>query len=264
LDSFNPAGCYNILCETNDTADSKRVNWIGSHDKNGGNKVSSKAPFYLSGASSGAGCTKLATSCANLNINIQAARAPAPGVTDLSLYTCSELSITCKSACFTCPGKLIATKTCPTGKHECACPANQVLVGDSGCECKAGTEFKDGKCVPVCYTCPGELIQTTTCPTGKHECACPANQVLVGDSHCECKAGTIYKDGQCVSACPYGQKLDGSGYCVHDWCHDNYICPYKSHRASGKDCYNDFDDCTCEYGYYKFFGFCKKHFWCFW
>ena len=214
MDSFNPAGCYNILCETNDTADSKRVNWIGSHDKNGGNKVSSKAPFYLSGAASGAGCTKLAPSCADLDITVQAARAPAPGVTDLSLYTCSELSITCKSACS--------------------------------------------------FTCPGKLIPTTTCPTGKHECACPANQVLVGDSRCECKAGTIFKDGQCVSACPYGQKLDGSGYCVHDWCHDNYICPYKSHRASGKDCYNNFDDCTCEYGYYKFFGFCKKYFWCFW
>jgi hypothetical protein len=48
LDSFDPAGCNNIFCETNATSDNKCLNWIGSHDKNGGHKgVSSKAPYEL-------------------------------------------------------------------------------------------------------------------------------------------------------------------------------------------------------------------------
>ena len=94
LEYFDPNGCYNILCETSDTVASKRLNWAGSFP--GGSKVSSKTPYYISGASSGAGCTKLASSCAGLDITIQATRAPAPGVTDLSPYICSELTITCE------------------------------------------------------------------------------------------------------------------------------------------------------------------------
>ena len=32
-------------------------------------------------------------------------------------------------------------------------------------------------------------------------------------------------NGKCVSKCPIGQKLDASGYCVKEWCYDNFLCP---------------------------------------
>ena len=100
---------------------------------------------------------------------------------------------------------------------------------------------------------------------------CPANSKRKPDRECydtiddcQCDSGFSLSYGKCISKCPLGWKLDGSGYCVIDWCHDNYTCPYKSHRTSGRECYNDFDDCTCEYGYYKYNGYCKKRTWCFW
>ena len=68
-------------------------------------------------------------------------------------------------------------------------------------------------------------------------------------------------NGKCVSKCPIGQKLDASGYCVKEWCYDNFLCP-ANYRVTAS--YNDFNDCACKYGYYKYGNYFKSYKWCFW
>jgi hypothetical protein len=187
------------------------LNWAGSFT--GGSKVSSKTPYYVSGASSGAGCTKLAPSCAGLDITIQATRVPAPGATDLSPYICSELSITCDAHCFQCPGDLIPLKTCPASKSDCACPSHEVPVGNDMCEpCKTNFYFNNGVCVPSCFQCPGELVPQTGCPAALSDCACPQQEVNVGDFKCEpCQLGSSYEHGQCTCSTGYAKNKYGNG-----------------------------------------------------
>jgi hypothetical protein len=55
--------------------------------------------------------------------------------------------------------------------------------------------------------------------------------------------------------CPIGQKLV-SGYCVKDCCYKDFQCPANSFRVSGIDCYDGFEDCQCNNGYYKLNGAC--------
>jgi hypothetical protein len=55
--------------------------------------------------------------------------------------------------------------------------------------------------------------------------------------------------------CPYGQKLV-SGYCVKDCCKADFQCPSNSFRISGQDCYDGFEDCQCNNGFYKSNGVC--------
>ncbi len=98
LTSFDPNGCYNILCKTSDTALSTRIDWDGSftNDRSSdGDFTSFGVPFYLSGSELGTGCTKLAPSCEQLDITAQSARA-APENADLSEYSCAKVNFTCK------------------------------------------------------------------------------------------------------------------------------------------------------------------------
>jgi hypothetical protein len=143
LDSFDPNGCYNILCETSDTLPSARIEWNGSFV--GGNRTSFGVPYYLSGAASGAGCTKLAPSCAALDVTAKSTRA-APAGTDVSLYTCAKVKFACKPSCFECPSGLIALNACPADVHACGCPAGSYLYNGM-CKpkgCDDSSDSKDG------------------------------------------------------------------------------------------------------------------------
>jgi hypothetical protein len=143
LDSFDPTGCYNILCETSDTLASTRIQWNGSFV--GGNRTSFGVPYYLSGAASGAGCTKLAPSCEALDITAKSTRA-APAGADLSLYTCAKVKFACKRSCFECPSGLIALNACPADVHDCGCPTGSYLYNGmckpTGCD--DSSDSKDG------------------------------------------------------------------------------------------------------------------------
>lgn len=153
LASFDPAGCYNILCETSDTLGSVRVEWKGSfvNDQGSGDRTSFGVPYYLSGAASGAGCTKLAPSCEALDITAVSTRA-APAGADLSLYTCAKVKFACKPSCFECPSGLIALKACPADAHDCGCPAGSSLCNgvckptgnDDSSDSKDGSKSKSG------------------------------------------------------------------------------------------------------------------------
>ena len=55
--------------------------------------------------------------------------------------------------------------------------------------------------------------------------------------------------------CAFGQKLV-SGFCVNDSCNSDFQCPSNSFRISGLDCYDGFDDCQCNNGFYKSNGAC--------
>jgi len=99
LDSYDPSGCYNIKCSNTDEAPSARVAWDGFVENARGqtkNKVSNKAPYYLSGFVDGSRCTKLADSCEDLDITVKAIRAPVPGSGDMVGDICDELKVSCK------------------------------------------------------------------------------------------------------------------------------------------------------------------------
>ena len=175
--------------------------------------------------------------------------------------------------CITCGGDLIpktGIAVCPVSRaNDCTCPANEVLVAENTCEpCRQGFYFKDGMCVSVCPA--GRKLD----PSGycvlewcNANFQCPANskrglnkECYDTVTDCECNTGYTMINGQCIT-CPFGKKPDASGFCVMDWCYDNYICPANSYRTSNRDCYNNIDDCTCNNGYYKSFGYCRSWWW---
>jgi hypothetical protein len=66
-------------------------------------------------------------------------------------------------------------------------------------------------------------------------------------------------DGGCEKYCHYGYKkwsVDDYGYYCR-FC--DYECPQYSHRKYGRKCYDNFDDCECDYGYYKKHDHCVKY-----
>lgn len=165
LDSFDPAGCYNIRCETSDTIASTRVEWNGSfvNDNSSGMRTSFGVPYYLSGAAGGSGCTKLAPSCEALDITAKSTRA-APAGADLSLYTCAKVTFACEPSCFECPSGLIALSACPADVHDCGCPAGSYLYNGI-CKPKGGcddsSDSKDGS-----KSGGGDSSKTKDCGTG--------------------------------------------------------------------------------------------------
>lgn len=40
-----------------------------------------------------------------------------------------------------------------------------------------------------------------------------------------------------------------SGYCVKDWCMEDFTCPDNSERKADRECYNNFHDCQCNTGF---------------
>ena len=122
LDSYDPNGCYNILCETSDTIQSKRIEFSGSfvNSKKSGLWTATSPPFYISGAASGKGCTKLAPTCDALDITAKSTRA-APKGANLNLYSCASVKIACEEppSCFVCPSGKVPIVDCPAGEHEC-------------------------------------------------------------------------------------------------------------------------------------------------
>jgi hypothetical protein len=70
----------------------------------------------------------------------------------------------------------------------------------------------------------------------------------------------VYKTTNCNyngQPCKPDEKLV-SGFCVKTWCYNDFKCPAYSQRVLGRDCYNNFDDCQCQYGYYKNGDQCKR------
>ena len=67
-----------------------------------------------------------------------------------------------------------------------------------------------------------------------------------------------------VKVCPYPQVLV-NGVCQNT-CKNDYHCPANSYRIEHRLCYDNFDDCKCNYGYYKSTheAKCLRHSWCTW
>jgi hypothetical protein len=65
-----------------------------------------------------------------------------------------------------------------------------------------------------------------------------------------------------IPVCPYPQEWV-DGYCK-DTCRNDYVCPANSCRIAHRLCYDNFDDCQCNYGYYKssYEDKCIKYWWC--
>lgn len=40
-------------------------------------------------------------------------------------------------------------------------------------------------------------------------------------------------------------------------CANDYVCPENSHRTPGVDCYDGFEDCTCDEGFENHYGACR-------
>jgi hypothetical protein len=64
--------------------------------------------------------------------------------------------------------------------------------------------------------------------------------------------------------CPYPEEWVNG--CCKNTCRNAYICPANSCRIAGRLCYDNFDDCQCNYGYYKSTteAKCLKYWWCHW
>lgn len=85
------------------------------------------------------------------------------------------------------------------------------------------------------------------CPANSHRR--PNRQCYNNCNDCECNDGYVMNSkGQCEQKCPEHQKFV-SGYCVMDWCHDDFKCPSNSHRLPNRQCYNNAHDCACNDGY---------------
>ena len=98
LGAFDPAGCYNILCESTDTVDSAHIEWKGSFTTAVGKTGFQKSwvvPYYLSGKKDGSGCSSLGTSCPSVDITIQSRRTQDTESADM--YKCAEVKIKCKT-----------------------------------------------------------------------------------------------------------------------------------------------------------------------
>lgn len=54
-----------------------------------------------------------------------------------------------------------------------------------------------------------------------------------------------YKGEYCLN----DEKLVG-GYCVKQWCTNDFQCPVNAQRKGGRLCYDNFDDCDCKSGYH--------------
>ena len=100
LDGYDPAGCYNIKCETTDVASSAKIVFDGF--VKAGTKYGTRTSFgsvsYLSGQANGEGCSKLAESCSDLGMTIKARRTypgENEGVAVPDTYVCAEVKIKC-------------------------------------------------------------------------------------------------------------------------------------------------------------------------
>jgi hypothetical protein len=126
LDSYDPSGCYNIQCVTNDTIKSRRIEFTGpftNDNTSTGKWTALNEPFFLSGAASGKGCTKLAPSCEALDITVESTRA-APTGADLAKHTCATVKIACEEeveppTCYTCPSGTVPLIDCPANDNDC-------------------------------------------------------------------------------------------------------------------------------------------------
>lgn len=67
----------------------------------------------------------------------------------------------------------------------------------------------------------------------------------------ECIPINEVNNGSPTTECPATEKLDGSGYCVHSDCKDDYPCPLHSTRRIDDMCYESFENCECDFGYYR-------------
>lgn len=119
-----------------------------------------------------------------------------------------------------------------------ACPSGQTLDGSGFCVASWCTAN---------YQCPNnaERLNGRECYDTIDDCLC-----LDGFS----KSGT-----ECVSdtsPCDAQQKLDGSGYCVEEWCSSDYSCPTSAIRKEGRQCYDTIDDCECLAGFSMTSGMC--------
>ena len=135
------------------------------------------------------------------------------------------------------------------------------------CECLAGFSKSGSQCVDTSSSsCPAgqKLDGSASCVAEWCNASfqCPANSSRRPDrqcydtiNDCQCLNGLSMRNNECVdassSACPSGQKLDGSGYCVRDSCNANISCPANSVRLPNRVCYDTFNDCGCLQGYHK-------------
>ena len=85
------------------------------------------------------------------------------------------------------------------------------------------------------------------------------------DPSTACAYPKVWINGCCKdqsTACAYPKQwIDGS---CKDTCTNNFVCPKNSCRIAHRLCYDNFDDCQCNYGYYKSGGNCVRHSWCYW
>lgn len=164
-----------------------------------------------------------------------------------------------------------ANYQCPTNSKRL--DGRQCYDTINDCECSAGYSKSGDDCV-------AGMVSAPACPSGQIQdgsgfcvaswCTadyqCPTNsERLIGRlcydtiNDCQCSAGFSKSGSECVSdasPCRSREKLDGSGFCVQEWCSANYSCPTNAIRKEGRQCYDTINDCECISGFFMASGKC--------
>ena len=164
--------------------------------------------------------------------------------------------------CFNCPENTVPMNSCPRSLDGCACSdiGSRRFYKDK--ECKPCSK-RDSQGYCIADWCKGDL-------------QCPVNSKRIPGLSCydeimytcQCDPGyeQIWVEGEWgCKPCPQGQKLDGRGRCVQDWCDNKYVCPLGSFpKDVDVDCFDSFDYCECFSSYYKDGEFCRPEEYCTW
>ena len=218
LDSYDPAGCYNIKCNTTETASSAKIVFEGFVPA--GTGTSTHTSFgnvgYLSGQANGGGCTKLAESCSDLGMTIMSRRTiegEKEGTPVPESHVCAEMTIKCSeppapvSPPVTPPVSLPAPVSPPVTPPvslpaPVAPPVTPPVAKPESCP-----EFACAKCGQIleCYVEAKEdspeyaiakkYIQSTS--------FCPGDKTACGGQQCSQKQGlVVYPVSEADPTCP--------------------------------------------------------------
>ena len=158
---------------------------------------------------------------------------------------------------------------CP--KHSFRIPGLPCYDSFEDCKCDDGYEksTKKDKCIPikpqptrpptqppthppVClndYVCPKDSrrIEGRECYDGFEDCNCKDGyERIISEEKCSPKTKKTRPPIHPPTDPPIHPPTIRLPVCWND-----YVCPANSYRIPGRDCYDAFDDCQCNSGYYK-------------
>ena len=204
LNGYDPAGCYNIKCNTTETASSAKIVFEGFvPDVNEPDTHTSFGNVgYLSGKANGEGCTKLAESCSDLGMTIMSRRTiegEKEGTPVPESHVCAEMTIKCSeppapvsppvTPPVSLPAPVSPPVTPPVAKPE-LCPEFACAKCGQILEC-----YVEAKKDSPEYAIAKKYIESTS--------FCPGDKTACGGQQCSQKQGlVVYPVSEADPTCP--------------------------------------------------------------